>query len=191
VPFCAQFKEQHPNVHIEIRSQVEFLDLRRGQADLALRSRPPTEPGLVELHRLPVEMGIFASRTYRDSLAQGVTLEQLQWICWAEPYAHLPPGPQLEALQPGFRPAFASDSYLVQHRACQLGLGAMLLPRTAHPLMEDQGLVELPLVFPEPLCGALYLICPASMEYVPRVRTVAQALRQQMEQVVNPPPVSG
>lgn len=186
VPFCACFREQHPQIRLELRSQVEYLDLRRGQADLALRARAATEPGLVELHRLPMEMGVFVSRAYREKLGPSPRLEQLDWICWAEPHAHLPPGPQLASLLPGFQAAFTSDSYLVQHRACQMGLGAMLLPRASHPLQDPQDLVELPLPFPYPLQGDLYLVCPTSMEYVPRVRAVAQALRQQMERMAAP-----
>ena len=53
-----------------------------------------------------------------------------QW--GAPPFEDIPPTPQLKRLIPDFRPAFTSDNYLVQWRACEAGLGAMILGGLRH-----------------------------------------------------------
>ena len=187
VPFCAALREEHPDVRVELLSTVEYLDLARGDAELAIRTRAPNEPGLVVLYSLTVPIGVFAAPEYRARLPSPCSPADVGWICWSAPYLHVTPNPELEALIPGFTPAFASDNYLIQYRACLAGLGAMFLPRIRHPLVPASGLVEIPLDLP-PIEGGFHMVCPRSMEYVPRVRAVVKALNALFEQVEIPAP---
>ena len=83
---------------------------------------------------------------------------------------------------PARHAAFASDDYVVQKRACAFGLGAMILPRAQHPFLTDSTLVEIPSPIPLPE-GEMHLVCAKSMEHVPRVRAVANALIREFERV--------
>ena len=49
-PFAAFVARKHPGLRLEVQSQVQYLDLGRGEADLALRARPPVTP---DLKRVP------------------------------------------------------------------------------------------------------------------------------------------
>ncbi len=184
VPFCALLKTQLPGIRLDLLATVDYLDLTLGQADLAIRSRPASEPGVETLYSLEVPVGIFAAPSYRERLPAGpLKVGDLDWICWAGAKERLMPRPQLEALIPDFEPAFASDDYLIQVRACQMGLGAMFRGRIRHPLIADMGLVELPVDLP-PVRDALHLIGARGMRHVPRVRAVIDALIDALDDTV-------
>jgi DNA-binding transcriptional LysR family regulator len=86
----------------------------------------------------------------------------------------------LERAIPDFRPAFASDNYLVLKSALAAGLGVMVLERQSSTLARgDDRLVELDLGFSLPE-SEYHLICAKSMRFVPRVRAVAELLVQHL-----------
>ncbi len=183
VPFCRALRATHPGIRVEVLSTVDYLDLTSGQADLAIRGRPADEPGVEALFDFAVPVGVFVAPDYRARLPARCAPAELDWICWAGAYTHLTPRPQLEALIPDFEPAFASDSYLVQVRACQLGLGAMFRGRIRHPLMPDMGLVEVPMALP-PICDRIHLVGARGVQHVPRIRVVVDALIEAFEETV-------
>lgn len=183
-PLCQRLRQVHPTLRVELLSTVEYLDLTRGEADLAIRGRPASEPGIEGLYGMDVPVGVFVSPGYRERLPPGrLAVGDLDWICWAGARERLTPRPELEALIPGFEPAFASDDYLVQVRACQLGLGAMFRGRIRHPLMPDSGLVEVPVELP-PIRDHLYLVGARGVANVPRVRLVIDALIDALDDTV-------
>ena len=137
----------------------------------------------MSLHSTDIEIGVFASADYAAGVAKGATPRDVDWVTWAFPYEHVDPRPLLESLIPDFKPAFASDNYLVQKSAVAQGLGAMILERDRHPLAHAPELVELvdlDLGFELPL-GEFHLVCAKSMQYVPRVKGVADLLIEQLE----------
>lgn len=178
--FCKSLRCKHPELDVELLASIAHLDLARGQADVAVRTRAPTEPELALVHRVAMPVGVFAHRSYAARLAPNPRPQDLDWITWSYPNEHLPPRPQLHAMIPGFRPAFASDDYLVQKRACALGMGVLLLPRVRHPFERDEGLVLLECGLPLP-DSEMFVVCAKSMEHVPRVRAVTHALVRELE----------
>ena len=118
-------------------STVRPLDLTRREADLALRLGVPA--GEESVASVDIELRAFASEQYAARVAGKTGPAELAWIGWAPPLDDLSPNSALGRLIPGWRPSFASDDYLVQIRACELGLGAMMLARehrhiTAHKI---------------------------------------------------------
>lgn len=180
-PLAARLRAAHPALRLELRAGVEHLDLTRGEADLAIRTRPPSEPELMSLGRGESALGVFASRAYAEALATrrddagrsgAIGLDELDWITWGRAYAHVPPRPMLERAIPDFAPAFASDDYLVLRAAAVAGLGAMILDvRSAR----TAGLVALDVGFTPPP-NAFHLVCAKSARFVPRIRLVADAV---------------
>jgi DNA-binding transcriptional LysR family regulator len=183
-PFAARLRGRRPALRLEVLSSIEHVDLGRGTADLAVRTRAPHDPGLVSLARLEVPLGVFGARRYAERLGGRPTaMADLDWITWAFPFEHVPPRPMLERAIPGFTPAFASDDYLVQRSALVAGLGAMILER---PLQGSDAFagadaleeIDVGITLPP---GELHLVCARSIRPVPRVRAVVEALLAELE----------
>jgi DNA-binding transcriptional LysR family regulator len=171
-PFARLVRARWPRIVLEVLASIDHVDLSRGAADLAIRTRAPQEPELTTLRSERFDLAVFGSREYRASLPPRPGLGDLAWVTWAFPYEHVAPRPLLERLIPGFEPVFASDSYLVQKSAVAAGMGAMVLERVQHPVAHQAPLVEIEVDLELPR-GEFHLVCAKSMQSVPRVRAVA------------------
>jgi DNA-binding transcriptional LysR family regulator len=181
-PLAAQLLVRLPGLRIEVLGSIEHLDLSRGSADLAIRTRAPSEPELTALASARIPLGVFGSRAYVERLSGPTVLADLDWITWAFPYEHVPPRPMLERVIPGFTPVFASDNYLVQRAALVAGVGAMILERPlpgAPPIAPGVALVEIDIGVRLPP-GELHIVCAKSTRYVPRIRAVVELLRAEL-----------
>ncbi len=188
-PFAALLLARLPGIRIEVLASIEHIDLSRGGADLAIRTRAPNEPELTTLASAKIPLGVFGARSYVERLAGPTPLAGLDWITWAAPYEHVAPRPMLERAIPDFAPVFASDNYLVQRSALAAGVGAMILERPlpgAPPFAPAVELVEIDIGVRLPP-GELHIVCAKSMRYVPRVRAVFELLRGELAQRIAGP----
>lgn len=181
-PFAAMLRERHPRIRLEVLSTVQYLDLHRGEADLALRMRAPPEGDLTTIASVRHRNAVMVSRSYAAELPPRPSLADLRWICWAPPYEDLPPRPQLEQLVPDFAPAFTSDNFLVQLRAAEAGVGAMVLTRARHRL-STLSLVPLDIDLGPHAESAMHLVAPKSALDIPRVRAVAGLLADELRRM--------
>src|SRR5262249_39001927 len=92
-------------------STVQYLDLGRREADLALRFQAPSQRDVVSVASIQFEVAAYASEKYAAKLPKKPTLADIDWIAWAPPLDHLSPNPELAKLVPNFRPSFASDDF--------------------------------------------------------------------------------
>jgi DNA-binding transcriptional LysR family regulator len=177
-PFAAHVKKKLPDVTLEVISTVQYLDLGRREADLALRFQAPTQRDVVSIANMELDVAAYASEKYVAKLPKKPTLADVDWIAWAPPLDHLSPNPELAKLIPNFRPSFASDDFIVQQRAAEEGLGAIFLGKVTHRFSRNK-LVEisLPLRLPK---SSLHLACARSALDVPRVRAVADMLAREL-----------
>jgi len=179
-PFAAWLRGRLPEVHLEVLATLAYLDLSRREADLALRFAAPAQRDVLTLASVEFELAAFASPAYAKTLPKKYGIADVAWIVWAPPFDHVQPNPFLAAAIPGFRPAFASDDFLVQTAAADAGLGAILLGRANHRFLSQGRLVELDL----DLDGAtrtLYLACARSALEIPRVRAVADLMLDELQ----------
>lgn len=178
-PFARLVRADLPDLRIELITGIEHIDLSRGQAELAIRSRRPTQPDLMQALSLQMSLGVFGSAEYVAQLearhGPRIRPNHVDWITWAAPYEHLPPRPELTGLIAGFQPVFASNDYLIQERAVALGLGAMILPRIEFPHASHAPFVEIDLPIPLPR-SEMFVVCAKSMRRVPRVATIIARL---------------
>ncbi len=190
-PLAGELRDRLPEIRLEVLASIEHLDLTRGGADLAIRTRAPREPELTTLASARSELAVFAAPEYAERLAARRRAEgrdgppglaELDWVTWAFPYEQVEPRPMLERAIPDFEPAFASDSFLVLRAATRAGLGAMILDRPRLPAHPAADLVEIELGFALPP-SEFHLVCAKSMRYVPRVRVVAEALIERFRDV--------
>jgi DNA-binding transcriptional LysR family regulator len=178
-PFARRLRDELPEVHLEVIATVSYVDLVRREADLALRAQRPTQRDLVCLGSLEEPVAACASPAYRDALPRGYGLADIDWIGWPAAMAHLPPNPQLAALLPGFRPVFTADDFLVQLRAAEAGVGAVVVPRSISRLGPASRLVELKLDL-GPRTTSIHLVCARSALLSSSVRAVAERLAQEL-----------
>lgn len=187
-PFAAWLRTQLPRVRLEVVSSVQYLDLSRREADLALRMRSPTQRDLVTVASLTHDNAVFVAQSYADRLPKKLGFADLDWIGWAPPLDRLSPNPELEAMIPGFAPVFASDDFLVQLAAAEAGLGAVVLGKWRHRFSGASRLVPLALDLGPHARSSLYLVSTKSALLVPRVREVADRLAAELRSKPTPAP---
>ena len=180
-PFAGAVLEKFPGLRLEVLSSIQYLDLARGEAELAIRSKRPTNTDLVAVHSMEVESAVFVSKALKARLPRKVTLQSLPWIAWSPPFEAVPPNPQLEAMIPGFAPVFTADHFLVQLAACEAGLGAMVLGRVSHRFSKESQLVPLELDLGPHTKQELHLVCAKSAMDIPRVRKVAELIVEELK----------
>lgn len=175
-PFAATVAKTHPGLRLEVSSAVRYLDLPRGEADLAIRSRAPTNAELVSVARIEHRQFVYVSRALGKRLGPSPSMEKVPWIVWAPPYSELPPNPQLLRLIPDLVPAFSSDDALVMLEAAEAGVGAIVLPEVLRALLRRSQLVPLSVDLGSYARGETHLVSARSALGIPRVRAVAQLL---------------
>ncbi len=182
-PFAAWLARKQPGLRLEVLSSINYLDLNRGEADLAMRGRAPTQEDLKVVLALEFENAVFVSKSLAAKLPRKPRPEELPWIAWAPPFDSLPPNPQLEQLVPGFTPVFTSDNFLVHLAAAEAGLGAMVLARIQHRFSRPTSLVPLSVDLGPFQRSSLYLVCAKSALDIPRVRKVSELLTSELEKL--------
>ncbi len=177
-PFAGWLQRSQPGLRLEVLSTISYLDLSRGEAELALRMRP--SPDLVTVASLTTRVAVHVSKSYAATLGKKPKLEALRWISWAPPFEDTPPAPQLRALIPNFVPAFTSDSFLVQMQAAYSGVGAMVLGTARSRHSPPRPLVPLDLPLGPYGKAELHLVATRSALEIPRVRAVAELLAEEL-----------
>lgn len=183
-PFAAFVKTKLPKVQLEALSKIEYLDLARGEADLAMRARAPS-PGsdLVAIASFEHDNAVHVSRSYAAKLKPKPALTDLAWVAWAPPYDDVTPNPQLRALIPDFKPVFTSDNFLVLLQAAEAGVGAMVRGNVRHRFAMPSQLVPLDIPLGPYARSVTHLVCAKSALQVPRIKAVADLLIDELQRV--------
>lgn len=176
-PFAALARKKLPDIRLEVSSTTAYVDLARREADLAIRFDKPPQRDLLLLATMTHPVRAYASRAYAERLPRGYGLADVDWIGWPPAQARLPPNPQLAARIPNFTPIFTSNDFLVQLRAAEAGVGAVILERRKKPFMSS--LVELDIDFGK-FATTNYLVCARSALAIARVRAVAELLVEEL-----------
>lgn len=185
-PFAAHVRERLPQVQLEVLSKIEYLDLARGEADLALRMRAPPPGGdLIAVASLETKLHVYVARSMLARLPKKkqLSLSELDWVAWSAAFDDVPPNPQLRALIPDFKPAFTTDNFLVMLQAAEAGLGAMVLGRPPHRFGRPTELEPLDIPLGALGTSHLHLVCAKSALDVPRVKAVADLLCEELQRV--------
>ncbi len=177
-PFAVTVREKLPDVQLDVVSTPRVLDLSRGEADIALRYGAPTSRELVSMGSVSLPNAVVAARSYAARLAKKPRLADLDWIAWGHPFEDVSPNPELAALVPDLKPVFTADNYLVQWRACEAGVGAML---RGHRFSFPSPVVALDIDLGAQASSTLHLVCARSAVAVPRVRAVAEMVLAALE----------
>jgi len=166
VPNMQSFLSEHPALRLDLETGIEFVDVSRGQADVALRSRRPREHGLVSRRLATMHFAPFATKAYAAAHGDDPPASW-DWLlvradvvetAWFE--NHL-----------GVEPRLTMHSFKAQLDAVRQGLGVGLIATKAAAMFDD--LVELALPgFPEPAPFELWLVTQQERRQQPHVRAV-------------------
>ncbi|WP_149866397.1 LysR family transcriptional regulator [Tropicimonas marinistellae] len=76
-PFVTRLRQQHPGIEVEIVATNTVQNLRRREADIAIRNTRPTDPDLIARRLRDDTAHLFASDAYIARLPQPITAEAL------------------------------------------------------------------------------------------------------------------
>lgn len=175
IPELPRFRAEHPQVTLEIMTDIATVNLHRRDADIALRMVKP-ERGNVSLQRLgTMGYGLYGAPDYvtqRRTATDVSALDADDCICWSDTYAHLPAAQWVERMLQDRAPAIATTSLASQLVACTSGLGLAVLP---HFLARPHNLIclDTDLGIDQPI----WLVTQSDLAQSRRVRAVADFLR--------------
>jgi molybdate transport repressor ModE-like protein len=128
-PELSGFAKLHPAVTIEVQTGNSFLNLTRGEADIALRNRRPDHNSLVSRRAGAASLGYFASRDYlasRGDPARG--LADHDFIVFDASLSGVPSFAKMEDIARRGRIVMRSNEIMPMLAAAKAGLGLAFLP---------------------------------------------------------------
>lgn len=179
-PFSAFVASKYPKLRLELLSSVEYLDLVRGEADVAVRSQMPTNPDLKVVCSSEWPNLVMVTPQLKAKLPKRPKFSDLPWVAWAPPFEAVTPNPQLRQLIPNFVPAFTADNYLVQIAAAEAGIGAVVRPLVRHRFMRPSALVPLNIDLGPYRTSPVHLVCARSALDIARVRKVIELIETEL-----------
>lgn len=176
-PILAEFRAQHPEVHVDLRVRADFADLGRGEADVAVRlGARPREPHLVPRYGGAVAVALYASARYLARHPRPTSLEDLAThdiVCGDEGMANVPMEQLMATHVDPSRVVFRSRTMLARVVAIREGLGVGFAPCFMGET--EAGLVRLE-IEPAPPSGDLWIVVHVDTKRVPRIRALVEFL---------------
>lgn len=159
----------HPQLSIELSTTPSRLDLRRGEADLALRFVQPEEPGVLRRKVGPIATSAWAAPSHVAGAKRRGALqaERLRIVAYGD--GGRPENEWLDRALPGAVTVIRTASVGVVLEAVAAGVGVGVLPDR---IAQARGLTRLSALGAPPQ-RALWLAMEPRAAKVPRVRAVA------------------
>ncbi len=168
-PELPRFAKLHPGISVEVSSGNGFMNLARGEADIALRNRRPEHNTLVSRRVGTAGIGFFASRDYltkRGYPARG--LGGHDFVLFDSSLSGVPSFAKMEDMARHGRIVMRSNEVLPMVAAAKAGLGLTFLPCIA-----ARGETELELVAPGVVANReMFLVSHRNLLQRARVRLV-------------------
>lgn len=163
VPRVAELQRRAPTIELELDSDARVLDLTGREVDIALRTVPAREAGLIARRVAELRLEVAVSPALRKSLGPASDWAEVPWI---------PGGTQPAFVQArGGRAVLRASKPSIQIAAAAAGLGAVLVPAV---LAAEMGLV--PLELSRPLREVVDALPPLPVWLVTR-QTVRRSAR--------------
>lgn len=183
IPAVGVLRERHPDIRVEILTSEHYVDLARGEADVAVRFGPrPTQETLVVRHLVDMLESFYATHALIDRLGPSESIDDLarypiiattddeniinRWIAQQLPGAEI---------------AHRASSMSSISAAVRSGLGAAILPCMMADAMP--GLVRLlpPIV---ELTTPGWMVTTDSARRQPHIRAVIDVVVEQIQQTL-------
>jgi DNA-binding transcriptional LysR family regulator len=166
-PVLKLLQERHPALVPTVLCGIEFVDLARREADLALRTWNPPGDDLVTVKVAEEDVGVFGTAELVDRW-RGEPLTAVPFIGWDEQHRHLDDQRYLDSI--GARVVLRTSSLPAHLAAARAGLGFVINAGAT-----SRGLVAL-----QPslggVRGALWMTTLRTLRRVPRIAAVWDAV---------------
>ena len=175
IPRLDEFTGLYPDIRISLIVTDEDLDLSMREADVAIRTRKPTQPDLIQRKLFSMHFHAYASPEYlkrhgtprtpedldahRLLVLGGSVPMHLQSANWVVQAGRDGKGPRT--------PALTINNVIGVLRACQRGLGVAMLPD--YLIEQDGGLVQL-FCATDAVAVDAYFVYPEEMKSVARIQ---------------------
>ncbi len=127
--FCARF----PKISVELVTGSQRLDLSRGEADLALRTPRPRQPGLSAVRLGTMTTGLYAAKRLlgvkRPTIEDAASAAPFGLLIFSAAYHALQAAPWFQSVLATGRVLLVSNSTLALLAAARQGIGVAVLPR--------------------------------------------------------------
>jgi DNA-binding transcriptional LysR family regulator len=179
-PLIDAFHARYPGLRLELLSSDRFLDLSKGEADIAFRLGEPTDEALVGRKIADAIWGVYASRSYLERHGRPRDVEDLNnhvVLGCDGPIANYPGARWLRSAAPNAAIATRHDHWQGLMLALRAGAGLAALPHW-------QGDTESELVRVIENTGLVlpyYLLMHRDMQKNPRVRAFADFVTSEIK----------
>ncbi|ASJ70957.1 LysR family transcriptional regulator [Granulosicoccus antarcticus] len=176
IPALAPLLVEHPQLTIDIVTDVASINLHRQDADLAVRMTRPSRGNLKVRRVGTLGLGLYGSSEYlasRQPLTDTLDFEHHRFIGWSDVQTDLPAAQWLERALRGGVPVLTTTTLSAQVQAASAGIGLAVLP---HFLARDAGLQALPIVLG--IDHPIWLVVHSDLSASRRVRVVADRIAQ-------------
>lgn len=181
-PIIAKLRLAEPRIKIEIIASHTTSDLRRREADIALRNFRPTEPDLIAKKIRDVPARLFATQNYIRKIGNPqnvVDLERADFINISSSDVFMNTLNGLGfTLTPNNFPIL-TENYLVMWELVKQGLGIGILDGN---IGDAEPLVQRVLPQLEPMMFPLWLVAHRELHTSQRIRVVFDLLSQELAQ---------
>jgi DNA-binding transcriptional LysR family regulator len=171
-PGLPDLYQRYPLLDIVLEPSAASADLKRGQADIALRLYRPTSVDLVSRRLCEMGFGLYASTDYleRSGSPESVgSLHQHAFIAYGDELGSQEENCWLEELMGRGRCLFRSDNTLARLSAVSAGVGIAVMP---HLLMATQ--INCVRILPQLAAPSrtIWLVVHGDLRHVARIRVV-------------------
>jgi len=171
-PRLPELYARYPLLDVVLDPSPASADLKRGQADIAVRLFRPADADLVSRRLCEMGFGLYACDGYLErhgAPASAAELGQHALIGYGEELRDHPESAWLEGLSGRGRCVFRSDNTLARLSALMAGIGIAVMP---HLLMAEQPGCSHVLPEHEGPSRTIWLVVHGDLRYVPRIRAV-------------------
>lgn len=171
-PLIDAFHARHPGLQVELMIGDRFLDLSKGEADIAIRAGEPDDEALVGRKIAEAPWAVYASRAYVECHGRPARPEDIEHhivVAAGGPIAQYPGARWLSSVAPHAKIATRSDNWPGLVLAVKSGAGPAAL--LAFQGDSEGGLVRV--IDDIDLATPYYLLMHRDMQQTPRVRAFA------------------
>ncbi|WP_437881842.1 transcriptional regulator GcvA [Pseudomonas sp. LRF_L74] len=186
IPNLMGFGRQHPNIHLDISSELEPFDLLRAKADVAFFYGQGTWPGATCLALFGEEVvpvctpELLVGRRVRSAAAlSGFVL--LQCTSRPEAWHEWFQAQDLQSQNSYHGPRF--DTFYMCIRAARAGCGIALVPRYLVDEELEDGKLVIAWDFRLPSSGAHFIAYPEHAAEVPKIKAFVQWVLQRVPEI--------
>lgn len=183
-PLIARFRSKNPDIGIDMNVSSRAADIRRSEADIAVRIGDPVDDNLIGRRVGDAFFGLYGHDTYLARTGSITSLDDLQEHTILEStgeIAHLPQAVWLRAQAHEAAIAYSSNSLLNQLGALQNGMGVMTLPTYLAAGLADLRRILARLYNPS---ADVWLLCERARKDDPSVRRVLDMFAHELPRLL-------